>query len=106
VTLETGRHCEVVHDVVLCHAASRYTCNGCCVVAAVEGCLAEGAAHGRRMQDGPRCRCRTQTGTGIRVKETGAVVPGWCRKFHGEKEREGKCGHIRERKESFFFGLY
>jgi hypothetical protein len=54
------------------------------------------------MQDGPRCRCRTQTGTGIRVKETGAVVPGWCRKFHGEKEREGKCGHIREKKSLFF----
>jgi hypothetical protein len=36
------------------------------------------------------------------VKETGAVVLGWCRKFHGEKEREGKCGHIREKKEFFF----
>jgi hypothetical protein len=40
------------------------------------------------------------------VKETGAVVPGWGRKFHGEKECEGRCGHIREKKESFFFCLY
>jgi hypothetical protein len=35
----------------------------------------EGAAHGCCVQDGPRCRPRTQTGTGIRVKETGGVVP-------------------------------
>jgi hypothetical protein len=47
------------------------------LVAAVEGCLAEGAAHGGHAQDGPRCRRKARTVTGIRVifsvrkKETG-----------------------------------
>jgi hypothetical protein len=106
-TLETGLHGEVVHDDVLCHVALRYTYNGCWVVAAVEGCLAEGAAHGRHVQDGPRCRRRTQTGTGsgIRVKEMGAVVPGWYRKFHGEKNARESAAIYKREKRVFSFWL-